>query len=159
MPSAPSAQAANEEQQDMFASILHLPRSVLLSMAVIGGALALLAAGGTFAVFTESDTDTGTVTAGNVEITVEGTGAPGLVFNGASECPAALAPGDTCQDVVTVLNVGSLDVTLGPATATTWSPTVTGPWGLPKGPPPQCPAQIRLFCSRANESMASISAT
>jgi predicted ribosomally synthesized peptide with SipW-like signal peptide len=99
--------------------LLSLPRTVFFSVAIIAGAISLVAAGSTLAAFTTEDTDTGTVTAGTVEITVEGADTPGLVFvPGTTSCPSPMAPGGECEATVTVTNVGSLPVTLDAATAT-----------------------------------------
>jgi len=96
-----------------------MTRSMLLSVTMIGAVLAVFAAASTFAAFTSSDSDSGSVTAGTVNITVEGTGAPGLVFTtGSAGCDLALAPGDICgPDTVTVTNNGPLAVTLGTPSA------------------------------------------
>jgi len=88
-----------------------MKRSILMSLVVIGAAVALLAGGATFAPFTDTDSDSGSVTAGNVEITVEGTGT--LKFDApAVSCPTPMAPGDTCTASVEVTNTGDLTVTL-----------------------------------------------
>lgn len=89
-----------------------MKRSILMSLLVIGGAIALLAGAGTFAPFTSTDSDSGDVTAGTVAITVVGTGTIDFA-SGDLGCDLNLAPGDTCgPDTVTVENTGSLPVTL-----------------------------------------------
>jgi predicted ribosomally synthesized peptide with SipW-like signal peptide len=65
---------------------------------------------GTMAAFTNSDFDDGTVNAGTVIIDVVGSEPNTLDF--ATSCPTPLAPGDSCTDIVTVTNNGSLAVTL-----------------------------------------------
>jgi predicted ribosomally synthesized peptide with SipW-like signal peptide len=89
-----------------------MKRTILVSLLVVGAALALLAGGATFAPFTDTDSDSGDVAAGTVDIEVLGTGT--LDFSaGDPGCPAAMAPGDTCgPDTVTITNNGSLSVTL-----------------------------------------------
>ena len=92
-----------------------MTRSMLLSVTVIGAVLAVFATASTFAAFTTSDSDSGTVTAGDVEIDVHGTDNPGLVFNDPiASCPSPMAPGDSCTATVTVENIGSLPVQLIP---------------------------------------------
>ena len=108
-------------------TLLSLPRTVFFSVAIIAGALSLVAATSTLAAFTAEDSDTGTVTAGTVSLSVEGAGAPGLVFlPGALDCPDPMAPGDSCVASVTVTNTGSLSVTLAAATATVTDVSVGG---------------------------------
>ncbi len=88
-----------------------MKRSILMSLVVIGAVVALLAGGATFAPFTDSDSDKGEVTAGNVEIEVLGTGT--LTFDApVVSCPSPMAPGDTCTASVQVQNTGDLTVTL-----------------------------------------------
>lgn len=94
-----------------------LTRSMLLSVTMIGAVLAVFAAASTFAAFTSSDTDSGTVTAGTATIRLQGTAAtPGeITFGpGAAGCPVNLAPGNSCVATVTVTNEGSLAVVLTP---------------------------------------------
>ncbi len=91
-----------------------MKRSILTSLLVIGGAIALLAGGATFAPFTDTDSDSGDVTAGDVEIDVFGSGAS-LDFefvSTATDCDT-MAPGDSCDDtLVSVTNTGTLEVSL-----------------------------------------------
>ena len=88
-----------------------MKRSILLSLLVIGTAVGLIAGAGTFASFTDTDNDKGTVTAGNVEIEVAGFGTLDFDVPVAS-CPSPMAPGDECTAEVNVQNMGTLPVTL-----------------------------------------------
>lgn len=95
-----------------------MKRSILLSLLVIGAAGAFMFGTGTFAPFTATDSDEGTITAGTVSITVLGSGTLDFT-DGAGGCDSAVLPGDTCgPDTVTVTNTGTVDVTLS-------SPNVT----------------------------------
>jgi len=89
-----------------------------MSLLVIGAVGAFMFGAGTFAPFTDSASDSGTITAGTVSITVEGTGAS-LDFElvaTATDCDL-VAPGDVCDDIVTVANTGNFEVTLSPSPA------------------------------------------
>lgn len=113
---------------------LGMNRSILLSLTTIGAVVGLFASAATFAAFTSSDTESGSVTAGTVAINaqgdVTGTATNGLSFDpGAAGCPLALAPGNTCTETVHVKNVGSLPVTVsfaGPPTVTNFETVGTG---------------------------------
>jgi spore coat-associated protein N len=108
-------------------SALHLlrrraPRSrsskILLSLAVLGAA-ASIAGLGTFATFTSSTSASHTVASGTVVIALGASGSTNRLSVGAT----ALAPGDTLERAVDVINNGTLDmasVTLA-TTATTSS--------------------------------------
>lgn len=89
-----------------------MKRSILLSLLVIGAAATLLGAG-TFAKFTTSGSDSGTLTAASLSIEVKGSGAS-LAFSGSGgNCPNALLPGNTCSDpAVTVTNKSAIPVTI-----------------------------------------------
>ena len=102
----------------MFASILRMPRSVLLSVLTIGAALTLLAAGGTFAAFTTSDSDNGDITAATLAIEVIGIG-DSLDFElVTTETPCtAIVPGNVCDALVQVTNNSGVQVTITNRTA------------------------------------------
>ncbi len=92
---------------------LGMNRSILLSLTTIGAVVGLFASAATFAAFTSSDTESGSVTAGSVTIDVFGSPGSALSFDpGATGCPTALAPGDTCTETVNVTNNGTLPVTI-----------------------------------------------
>lgn len=93
---------------------IFMNRSILMSIAVIGAAITLVAGGGAFSPFTGGDSDTGTVTAGDADININGTaGNTGEVnFTTGANCPGPLVPGNTCTATVTVNNTGTLDLTL-----------------------------------------------
>jgi spore coat-associated protein N len=81
-------------------------RKLLASLALIGAA-ASIAGLGTFATFTSSTSASHTVSSGTVTIALGATGAPTNRLNiGAS----AIAPGDTLQRSVDLINQGSLDL-------------------------------------------------
>ena len=88
-----------------------MKRSILISLLVIGAAAALLGAG-TFATWTTSGSDSGTITAGGLAIQVKGSGAS-LAFSGSgARCPNKVMPGDICNDTVTVTNNSTTNVTI-----------------------------------------------
>jgi hypothetical protein len=90
-----------------------MKRSILVSLLVIGTVGAFTFGTGTFAPFTAEDSDSGTITAGGVSISVEGTGASLDFDSGAAGCDDAVLPGDTCgPDTVTVTNTGTVDLTI-----------------------------------------------
>jgi spore coat-associated protein N len=81
-------------------------RKLLTSLALLGAA-ASIAGLGTFATFTSSTSASHTVSSGTVTIALGATGAPTNRLNiGAS----AIAPGDTLQRSVDLINQGSLDL-------------------------------------------------
>jgi predicted ribosomally synthesized peptide with SipW-like signal peptide len=81
-------------------------RKLLASLALLGAA-ASIAGLGTFATFTSSTSASHTVSSGTVTIALGATGAPTNRLNiGAS----AIAPGDTLQRSVDLINQGSLDL-------------------------------------------------
>ena len=85
-----------------------MKRSILMSLFVIG-AMASLVAVGTWAQFTDSGTGSGTVTAGTVDIVLDGDVDDNidLTFNSDAGCPSPMAPGDTCTDTVGITNDAS----------------------------------------------------
>jgi spore coat-associated protein N len=111
-------------------------RSILLSVLIIGAVAALVGAG-SWAAFTDSGTASGTVTAGTVDIKLNGSDTASLTFSSAPGCPNAMAPGDSCTATVTVTNGNSslaLDYTIGTPTVTpsnssctSFSASVTSP--------------------------------
>jgi predicted ribosomally synthesized peptide with SipW-like signal peptide len=81
-------------------------RKLLASLALLGAA-ASIAGLGTYATFTSSTSASHTVSSGTVTIALGATGAPTNRLNiGAS----AIAPGDTLQRSVDLINQGSLDL-------------------------------------------------
>lgn len=104
----------------------HLSKSMMLSFATIGAVLSLFTAATTFAAFTASDTETGSVTAGTVTINLDGddlSGGTSLLFDApALSCPSPMAPGNACTADVTVTNTGTVPVTLALAAG---SPSLT----------------------------------
>ena len=119
--------------------ILHMPRTVLMSLLVIAGTLAVVSTAFTFATFTDDGTASGDVTAGNVDLSLDGAdGAVALTFNEAY-C-GDIAFGETCTADVVVKNEGSLsfDLSVVPDPLTESAPgcysssvaaTVPGPTG------------------------------
>lgn len=105
---------------------IFMNRSILMSIAVIGAAIALVGGGGAFSAFSDTDIESGAVTAGNVDINVNGEGpvSAGLAFGGGAGCPGPIAPGVSCTATATVTNTGSLPVTLGVPALT---PAITTP--------------------------------
>ncbi len=87
-------------------------RSILISVLVIGAVLAIVAGVGTYATFTDTDSSSGDVKAGTVDISANAEGPDtDLAFTtGSLSCPDNLAIGDACTADVTVTNNGSLAV-------------------------------------------------
>jgi predicted ribosomally synthesized peptide with SipW-like signal peptide len=81
-------------------------RKLLASLAVLGAA-ASIAGLGTFATFTSSTSASHTVTSGTVTIAL---GATGASTNRLNIGATAIAPGDTLQRSVDLINQGSLDL-------------------------------------------------
>ena len=92
-------------------------RKLLASLAVIGAA-ASIAGLGTFATFTSSTSASHTVSSGTVTIAL---GATGASTNRLTVGASAIAPGDTIQRSVDLINQGSLD--LASTTLTTTATT------------------------------------
>ena len=92
-------------------------RKLLASIAVLGAA-ASIAGLGTFATFTSSTSASHTVSSGTVTIAL---GATGASTNRLTVGASAIAPGDTIQRSVDLINSGSLD--LASVTLTTTAPT------------------------------------
>jgi len=92
-------------------------RKLLASVAVLGAA-ASIAGLGTFATFTSSTSASHTVSSGTVTIAL---GATGASTNRLTVGATAIAPGDTIQRSVDLINSGSLD--LASVTLTTTAPT------------------------------------
>jgi spore coat-associated protein N len=92
-------------------------RKLLASLAVLGAA-ASIAGLGTFATFTSSTSASHTVSSGTVTIAL---GATGASTNRLTVGASAIAPGDTIQRSVDLINQGSLD--LASTTLTTTAPT------------------------------------
>lgn len=96
-------------------------RRSLASLSFLALALAALAFGAVYAPFTDSDSDSGTITAAsNVSIVVSGTETSldfELVSDPGTDCDAVF-PGDECTDLVIVTNTGDVNVTLSTPTAT-----------------------------------------
>lgn len=92
-------------------------RRSLASLSFLALALAVLAFGAVYAPFTAEDSDSGTITAANLSITVKGT-TTSLDFELPSfiDCDA-IFPGDVCKDVVLVTNNSDVEVTLATPTA------------------------------------------
>jgi predicted ribosomally synthesized peptide with SipW-like signal peptide len=86
-------------------------RGTLLSLLTIG-AVAFIVGGATFAPFSDSGDATGSVSAGTLQININGDpGAPEPVtfmFNTETYCPDNMAVGDSCTAVLTITNVGTL---------------------------------------------------
>jgi predicted ribosomally synthesized peptide with SipW-like signal peptide len=86
-------------------------RGTLLSLLTIG-AVAFIVGGATFAPFSDSGDATGSVSAGTLQININGDpGAPEPVtfmFNTEAYCPGNMAVGDSCTAVLTITNVGTL---------------------------------------------------
>jgi hypothetical protein len=101
---------------------LPLSRTSLLSLATICVTVALFATGATYAI-TSSDSATGKVTAASAAINVYGSGPSEAIdfTTGSTNCPNALAPGDTCGPAtVTVTNLSPNPVSLtGPTKSLT----------------------------------------
>ena len=90
-----------------------MKRSILVSLLAIGAATAFMVGGGTFAPFTDTDFDSGTITAlGSVDITVAGTGTLDFELVASTTDCDAIVPGDACDDVVTVTNNNATTVTI-----------------------------------------------
>src|SRR3954452_18921331 len=92
----------------------------LLATAAVLGATASIAGLGTFATFTSSTSASHTVSSGTVTIAL---GATGGSTNRLSVDATAIAPGDTIQSSVDLINQGTLDlasVTLTTQATTTW---------------------------------------
>ena len=89
-----------------------MKRSILVSVLVIGTAVALFAAGGTLAPFSDTASDSGTITAGTVDITVLGTGTLDFELVASLTDCDTIVPGNACDDVVTVTNTQSTTVTI-----------------------------------------------
>lgn len=91
-----------------------MKRSIIMSMLVIG-ALATLIGAGTWATFTDQGIATGDVTAGTVDVVLNGDPDDDVALNfdpGEDPvCPANMAYSEFCTAGLTVLNDGSLSVT------------------------------------------------
>jgi predicted ribosomally synthesized peptide with SipW-like signal peptide len=79
-------------------------RAILSSVLIIGAALAVVFAGGSFSAFTDEENISGTATAAILDFELQGDGSSNSTsFNGVdSPCPtggasAVFAPGDTCK--------------------------------------------------------------
>src|SRR5438067_11090244 len=81
-------------------------RKVLLTVAVLGVA-ASIAGLGTYATFTSSTSASQSVSSGTVSITL---GATGASTNRLTVGASGIAPGDTIQRSVDLINAGSLDL-------------------------------------------------
>lgn len=95
-------------------------RRSLASLSFVALAAAVLMVGGLYAPFTDTDSDSGTITAGTVSIVVLGTETSldfELVSDPGTDCDAVF-PGDACTDVVLVTNTGDVKVTLSAPSAT-----------------------------------------
>src|SRR5947199_10159626 len=92
-------------------------QKLLLTIAVLGAA-ASIAGLGTFATFTSSTSASHTVSSGTVTIAL---GATGASTNRLNVDASAIAPGDTIQRSVDLINQGTLD--LASATLTTQATT------------------------------------
>lgn len=122
-----------------------MKRNILFSLMMIG-AVASLIAGASFSAFTDSDTLTGTITAGNVQVSI---GGPGTLSwspqtegtcnaTGQTSTPTPIGSDDVCVSTVNVDYSGNLDAhmivglvftpTVGPAGCfvvdLAWNPTV-----------------------------------
>ena len=93
-------------------------QNIVLSLAVLGGA-AGMAGLGTFATFTSSTSASESVSSGTVTIAL---GAPGSSSNRLSVNASGIAPGDTIERSVDLVNQGSLALS-GVAVTTTASPS------------------------------------
>jgi predicted ribosomally synthesized peptide with SipW-like signal peptide len=86
-------------------------RGTLLSLLTIG-AVAFIVGSATFAPFSDSGDATGSVSAGTLQININGDpGAPEPVtfmFNTETYCPDNMAVGDSCTALLTITNVGTL---------------------------------------------------
>ena len=89
-----------------------MKRSILLSAVVIGAVLAVFAVTGTQALFTDSQTASGTVNAGTIDLYLsdvtgtDDTGADEAIFNAAAE---NLLPGESTSWTVKLVNAGTRD--------------------------------------------------
>ena len=95
-----------------------MKRSILMSLLVIGSVGAFMFGTGTFAPFTDTASDSGTITAGTVDITVAGTGTLDFELVASSTDCDTIGPGDACDDTVTVTNAGATTVTIASPTYT-----------------------------------------
>jgi hypothetical protein len=95
-----------------------MKRSIVISLLVIGTTVALTLGTGTFAPFTETASDSGTITAGTVNISVAGSGTLDFeLVSSTTDCDT-IAPGDACDDVVTVTNLSNTGVSITSPTYT-----------------------------------------
>ena len=85
-----------------------MKRSILVSLMIIG-AVAALISGATFSAFTDTETIEGTITAGNVDVDLDG--ATSLAFTPAP-CPSPIGSETVCTTIITVNYTGSLAATL-----------------------------------------------
>ena len=95
-----------------------MKRSILVSLMIIG-AVAALVSGATFSVFTDTETATGTITAGNVDVNLDG--AATLVFDPTVDCGAVIGSTTVCTEIITVNYIGTLLASLG--MTLDWTPT------------------------------------
>jgi predicted ribosomally synthesized peptide with SipW-like signal peptide len=102
----------------------------LLSLLVIG-AVAAMVGGASYSAFTDSESASGTVTAGSVAVDLSPTGSGSLVWSGAG-CPSPLGQGDSCTADVAVDYTGNLAATFDMSLVATESEpgcyTVGGVW-------------------------------
>jgi predicted ribosomally synthesized peptide with SipW-like signal peptide len=110
--------------------LIRMKRSILLSLLVIG-AVAAMVSGASFSVFSDTESASGTVTAGTVQVDLTPTGTGSLVWSGAG-CPSPLGSGDTCTANVAVNYAGNLAatfaMTLGAVESEPGCYTVSGTW-------------------------------
>lgn len=85
-------------------------RRLLLPVLSISVAVSALAFGSTYAAFTASDTESGSVAAGKAEIRLNTlAGVPEMSWNVSLTCQSDnMGPGDVCEDDVNVFNDGSV---------------------------------------------------
>lgn len=87
-------------------------RYPLLRLAVAVFALGLVSLGGMYAAFTDTDADSGTVTAGNIIIRLNTLkGVDEVTWSGVGCVSDNMAPGDVCEADVFVRNDGNLALT------------------------------------------------
>ena len=86
-----------------------MKRNILFSLMMIG-AVASLIAGASFSAFTDSDSLQGTITAGNVQVSIGGPGE--LSWDSTEACPGPIGSEDICTSTVDVNYSGNLDAYL-----------------------------------------------